>query len=284
MKNWQNISPIDIEGEQWADIPSLKGRYQSSTKCRIRSLVYRYDFKRKNPKIISQFLSKNGYCRCVLRDTKENDFKVIYKFAHRLIAETFIDNPENLYTVNHKDLDKQNNEPYNLEWLSYAENNIHAWESGVFDKNVVKLTDEQVLYIYNSKEHWSVIANKYSVSYGTICSIRGNRHRNYTIPNGANKNNRVLSNDEALRIYKSTDTKEAIAKQFNIKIDDVWRIKSGRVFGKVTGQAVTHNSNNTPLTDKQILEINKSTLFVKDSLKKYKISFRRYKKIKSMNL
>lgn len=52
---------------------------------------------------------------------------------HRLVAMTFIpnDDPENKLCVNHIDGDKMNNTVENLEWLSYRDNNIHAFETGL---------------------------------------------------------------------------------------------------------------------------------------------------------
>lgn len=284
MKNWQNTKSVNIDGEEWKDIPSLKGRYQASTKCRIRSLVYRYDLKRKVPKIISQFLSENGYCRCVLRDTKENNYKVIYKFAHRLIAETFIANPENLYTVNHKDLDKQNNEPYNLEWLSYAGNNIHAWENGVFDNNI-KLKKSDILDIYNSTLTPSELMLKYNVSYTTIYQIRSlQRYKEVTKGEKSNAH-KIMSNDRVIEIYNSEGLYSDIATKFSIKREDVCRIKNGRVFSKITCHGeVTHTTIATKLSDDEILEVYNSTEFIKPLLKRYKISFKRYKKIKTGEL
>jgi hypothetical protein len=53
-----------------------------------------------------------------------------HKYVHRVVAEAFIPNPDNLPTVNHKDLNKQNNHVDNLEWVSYTDNLKHYREAG----------------------------------------------------------------------------------------------------------------------------------------------------------
>lgn len=50
------------------------------------------------------------------------------KTVHRLVAETFIPNPNNLPCVNHRDGDKSNNSVDNLEWSSYSDNLQHAYD------------------------------------------------------------------------------------------------------------------------------------------------------------
>ena len=51
--------------------------------------------------------------------------------VHRLIAQTFISNPQNLDFVNHKDGNKQNNSADNLEWCSRSENTKHSYRIGL---------------------------------------------------------------------------------------------------------------------------------------------------------
>jgi|TARA_B100000073_G_scaffold98214_1_gene78058 hypothetical protein len=57
-----------------------------------------------------------------LYDENGKFLKQIKYYTHRLIAETFIDNPNNYETVNHKDTNKQNNVANNLEWTTQADN------------------------------------------------------------------------------------------------------------------------------------------------------------------
>lgn len=52
--------------------------------------------------------------------------KTINKYVHRLVAETFIDNPNNLSEVNHIDEDKANNSVDNLEWCDRKYNNNYG--------------------------------------------------------------------------------------------------------------------------------------------------------------
>ncbi len=68
---------------------------------------------------IKTFTAKVGY-----RTTQLGRGKTFY--VHRLVAKTFISNPENLPCVNHKDGNKHNNNIDNLEWCSHQQNSKHA--------------------------------------------------------------------------------------------------------------------------------------------------------------
>ena len=72
----------------------------------------------------------NGYKE--YRLSKNNQHFGFY--AHRLVAEHFIPNPNNLPVVNHKDGNKLNNNIDNLEWVSYSENSLHAYSNNLISK------------------------------------------------------------------------------------------------------------------------------------------------------
>ena len=111
MCNTNNQTIENLDGEIWKDIDGYEGYYQVSNMGRVYSV--------KNKMLLKQHL-KRGYLECVL--CKNGERKYIQ--AHRLVAITFIPNPDNLPQVNHKDENKQNNCVSNLEWCT-AEYNIN---------------------------------------------------------------------------------------------------------------------------------------------------------------
>lgn len=86
---------------------------------------------RFNRKPIPYYIMPKGYVRVPL--FRLNTKKRISKSIHRIVAETFIPNPENKPQVNHIDCDKTNNKKSNLEWNTQEENMKHAKDNGLRD-------------------------------------------------------------------------------------------------------------------------------------------------------
>lgn len=104
----------NLEGEEWRDIEGYEGLYQVSNKGNVKSLNYRRSGKEK--KLRPEKL--NGYLLvCLSKDKKHKGFLV-----HRLVAKYFLENPDNLPVVNHKDENKENNSSENLEWCTQRYN------------------------------------------------------------------------------------------------------------------------------------------------------------------
>lgn len=92
------------------------------TISRLGIVLNRFDYT------LCQCLDEDGYLYVKLYKNGKGTKKRI----HRLVAETFIPNPDNKPTVNHIDGDKLNNHYLNLEWATRSEQIKHAIKTGLF--------------------------------------------------------------------------------------------------------------------------------------------------------
>lgn len=170
--------------EIWKNVPGMEGLYQVSNFGRIKSLARTIQRNNKGTLHTKEHFVKGS------KDTKgylqldaKIDGKRVLKFIHRIVAEAFLDNTENLEQVNHKDGNKLNNCVENLEWVTCKDNIHHAWNNGLNrpqkgEKHANhKLTEEQVAFI---KEHYkkgnkefgaSALAKRFNVTKTPIVLI-----------------------------------------------------------------------------------------------------------------
>lgn len=96
--------------EKWRDIHGTDGKYQVSNFGKVRSTT----------KILKLYHTKCGYLIVNLGSKNR------HRLVHRLVAETFIENPNNKPQVNHINGDKTDNRVENLEWCTSSENIRHS--------------------------------------------------------------------------------------------------------------------------------------------------------------
>lgn len=100
--------------EIWKDAVGYEGLYKVSNLGRVLDV--------ESGKIRKLVHDKDGYLQLGLM----KNGKRFYPKVHRLVAEAFVDNPNSLPIVNHKNEDKSDNRPENLEWCTAAYNNSYG--------------------------------------------------------------------------------------------------------------------------------------------------------------
>ncbi|OVE74833.1 hypothetical protein BVX95_01010, partial [archaeon D22] len=119
-------------------IPGYEGLYSATTDGRI------YRHPRGGRK--GGFLNterKTLYIRVALYKNGITDWHAV----HRLVAQTFIPNPENKPQVNHKNFDRHDNSVDNLEWVTWPENWQHARGHGRFKGKMLSEEEQKALYL-----------------------------------------------------------------------------------------------------------------------------------------
>ena len=127
---------------KYKEIPQTNGEYLINEFGQV--------FSSKTNKLLKYHKHGIGYISvCIKRDNKFRHYSI-----HRLLAETFLPNPESKPCVNHKNGIKSDNRLENLEWSTYSQNNKHAFD--------LKLNNAVV----GSKRHTSTVDEE------TILKIR----------------------------------------------------------------------------------------------------------------
>ena len=127
----------DIYFEENGVVYDYQGFYQVSNLGRIKS------FRGGKEKILKPINHKDGYFQINLHKEKETKHFLI----HRLVGIMFLDNPNNLSQIDHKDANKKNNvvnlddlygETTNLEWVTPKENVNRIWKKGLHKKSRIR--------------------------------------------------------------------------------------------------------------------------------------------------
>ena len=105
--------------EQWKKVNGYEDKYEVSNMGRIRNLNWNGTGE---VRVLPQHINPmTGYIQVGLYNKEKG--KVIMKYLHRLVADAFLPNPNNLEQIDHKDSDKTNNTVSNLRWVSRQFNN-----------------------------------------------------------------------------------------------------------------------------------------------------------------
>lgn len=243
--------------ETWKDVVGYEGWYQVSSLGNVRRVKMGRGVPRRNS--LKHRINHKGYASVVLCRVIDGKSTQINRFVHHLVAEAFIAlRPSSDHQINHKDGDKINNCPQNLQWVTNAENMRHSWRMALrtnFGQNnhTSKLTEKDVYEIISLKGKVSQrqLSKKYGVGLNQIKGIhRGISWKhitrqssvyqhlkttpilNYPKPRGEEASNAKLTLEQVKEIRRlfPTHSNKELAKMYGVSRDCIYHVRIGKTW------------------------------------------------------
>lgn len=130
----------------------------------------------KTGKLRKATLTPYGYMRICL----SKNGRCVSHHVHKLVALTFIPNPDNKPCINHKNFDKTDNRVANLEWCSHKENTIHMYQNKPTKKGMTPERANEVRELYKQGGYRQVdLAEMFGISRSEVGGILNNYYWKY---------------------------------------------------------------------------------------------------------
>lgn len=155
--------------EIWKDVIWYEGKYEVSNFGNVMSLNYKRTWKQK---LLIPSTNSTWYKMVKLYSNNLQKYIPV----HRLVVLAFIENTFNKQTVNHINWIKKDNRIENLEWMTYSENTLHAFRTGLMkqkfwaenklSKSVLQFTKDNIFI--RSWGSLSDVQRELNISQGNI--------------------------------------------------------------------------------------------------------------------
>ena len=172
--------------EIWKEIAGFEGLYAVSNKGKVMNL--------KTGRVLKNWSNTHGYSMVNLY--KGDGTKPKHIAVHRLVAQAFIPNQDNLVQINHKDENKTNNDVTNLGWCTASENRVHSNHQHSCKINQLSLDGELI----NTWESSHEIERQLGYDQGNIIKCCKGKYKQiygfkwqYTDPEQQRKQNRPVA-------------------------------------------------------------------------------------------